>query len=332
VTIPRSTLILTQLDIARLIDMKAAVRVIREAFKAQARGEASMPPKVYLDLPGYGDFRAMPSALRRPAVCGIKWVNVHPQNQRKHLPTVMGMVILNDAATGFPLAVLDGLSVTRLRTGAAAAVAIDALARSRVSRAGLIGCGAQAFHQLLGLVQVRRVRQVKVWGYHRGEAARFCRVASRYLDVELIPARTVKACVEDADVVVTLTPSRRPLVRREWIKPGTHLNAIGADAPGKQELDPKILREAVLIVDEPVQAVHGGEINVPLKKRQLTRRAIHATLGDVLIGRATGRTHLNQITVFDSTGLAVHDVALGYAVYRAALRRRAGHPVTFFSR
>ncbi|HBH96698.1 MAG TPA: ornithine cyclodeaminase family protein [Candidatus Omnitrophica bacterium] len=330
-TRPRSTLILTQSEIDRLIDMQTAIRVIREAFIAQARGETSMPPKVYLDLPGYGDFRAMPSALRRPAVCGIKWVNVHPQNQRKGLPTVMGTVILNDPATGFPLAVMDGLSVTRLRTGAAAAVAIAALARSRMARVGLVGCGAQALSQLEGLLQVRRVDRIAVWGYRRGEAARFCRSAGRRLGVTLIPVGTVNACVKDADVVITLTPSRRPLVRREWIRPGTHLNAIGADAPGKQELDPQILREAVLIVDEPVQAMHGGEINVPLRKGQLTRRAIHATLGEVLLGRAAGRTRADQITVFDSTGLAVHDVALGYAIYRAALRSHTGHPVTLFS-
>ncbi len=326
----RSTLILTQSDIERLIDMRTAIRVIREAFKAQARGEATMPPKVYLPLPRGSDFRAMPSALRRPAVCGIKWVNVHPHNRRKGLPTVMGTVILNEASTGFPLAVMDGLSITRLRTGAAAAVAIDVLARSRVTRAGLVGCGAQAFDQLLGLLQVRRVRQVKVWGHRPGEAARFCRWATRRLPTSLVPVKTVRACIEEAEVVITITPSHRPLVRREWVKPGTHLNAIGADAPGKQELDPKILRDAVLVIDEAVQAIHGGEINVPIAKGQLSHRDIDATLGDVLLGRAKGRTRDDQLTVFDSTGLAVHDVALGYEVYRRARRLNVGQPVRLF--
>lgn len=327
----RKTLILTQADIDHLMDMKTAIRVIREAFKAQARGEATMPPKVYLPLPGGSDFRAMPSALRRPPVCGIKWVNVHPRNRRKKLPTVMGTVILNDATTGFPLAVMDGLSITRLRTGAASAVAIDTLARPHVVRAGLVGCGAQAFCQLLGLLQVRRVRHVNVWGRHPGEAARFCRWAKRRLNTTLVPVATVRACVEEAEIVITITPSRRPLVRREWLRPGTHVNAIGADAPGKQELDPKILRDAVLVIDEAVQAIHGGEINVPMSKGQLSRRDIDATLGDILLGRAKGRTRADQLTVFDSTGLAVHDVALAHAIYRAARHRSLGLPVTFFS-
>lgn len=200
-----------------------------------------------------------------------------------------------------------------------------------MARAGLVGCGAQAFDQLVGLLQVRRVHQVKVWGYRAGEAARFCRWAKPRLRATLVPVATVRACVKDADIVITITPSRRPLVKRAWVKPGAHVNAIGADAPGKQELDPKILRDAVLIVDEPIQAMHGGEINVPLKNGQLNRRDIDGTLGDILIGRMRGRTRSDQLTVFDSTGLAVHDVALAHAIYRSAFRRHLGRPVTFFS-
>jgi len=328
--VARSTLVLTQPDIERLMDMERAIRVIAQAFKAQARGEAVMPPKVYLPLPAQSDFRAMPAYLAHPACCGIKWINVHPHNRAKGLPTVMGTIILNDPKTGFPLAVLDGLSVTRLRTGAAAGVAARALARRHSRIVGLVGCGAQAFHQVLALVECFQLRQVRVWGYRSGEASRFCASARRRLAVELVPVNTVKDCVCEADIVVTITPSRRPLVKRDWVKPGTHINAIGADAPGKQELDPQILRDAKVVIDDTTQAIHGGEINVPIAKGRFHPRMIHATLGDVLLGRAPGRTKSGELTVFDSTGIAVHDVALGYDIVQQAFRHRRGRSVRFF--
>lgn len=324
------TLILTQSDIERLIDMRTAIRVIKRAFMAQARGEAVMPPKVYLPLPHQSDFRAMPAYLAHPACCGIKWVNVHPRNRGTGLPTVMGIVILNDPRTGFPLAILDGLSITRLRTGAAAGVAAKALARRNSQVMGLVGCGAQALHQVLALVDQFRLSQVRVWGHRPGEAQQFCRGTRRRLAVPLVPVRTVKACVTDADLIATITSSRRPLVMQAWVKPGAHINALGADAPGKQELDPAILQVAKVIVDDPTQAIHGGEINVPIARRRFKPQDIHATLGEVLIGNATGRTEPTDVTVFDSTGMAVHDIALGEALLRQALRRHIGRAIQLF--
>jgi len=326
----RTTLVLTQPDIERLIDMETAIRIVEQTFKAQVQGRVIMPPKVYLPLPDHSDFRAMPAYVAHPEACGIKWVNVHPSNRSRGLPTVMGTIIMNDPKTGFPLAVLDGLSITRLRTGAAAGVAAKTMARPNSHRVGLVGCGAQAFHQLWALVELFQLRQVTVWGHRAGEARRFCAWARRRLQVDLVPSKTVKACVQEADLIVTITPSRRPLVKRAWVKPGTHLNAIGADAPGKQELDPAILRDAKVVVDDKQQAIHGGEINVPISHGRFEPNAIHATLAEVLLGRARGRTRADELTVFDSTGIAVHDVALGSAIVRQAHRHRRGQSVRFF--
>jgi alanine dehydrogenase len=326
----RQTLILTQPEIERLVDMRTAIRVIEAAFKAHARGEVVMPPKIYLPLPDQSDFRAMPAYLAHPPSCGIKWVNVHPRNRRKGLPTVMGTVILNDPKTGFPLAVMDGLSITRLRTAAAAGVAAKALARRDSRVVGLVGCGAQAFHQILALAELFRLREVRVWGHRPGEARRFCARVRRRLRLAWVPVPSVEACVRAADLIVTVTTSRRPLVRRAWVAPGTHINAIGADAPGKQELDPAMLRDAKVVVDDTTQAIHGGELNVPISRGLFQPTAIHATLGDVLLGNAPGRSRADDLTVFDSTGIAVHDVALGYAIVRQALRRRVGRTIRFF--
>jgi alanine dehydrogenase len=322
-----STRLLTQADVERLIDIPTALRVVAGAFIAHSRGRVVMPAKVYLPLADGSDFRAMPAWIQQPSACGIKWVNVHPKNPRRGLPTVMALVILNDPATGFPLAVMDGTSITKIRTAAAAGVAARVLSRRDAKVAALIGCGAQALWQLRVLAVVRRLRDVRVWGAAAGEAVAFIRRARRHVGARMAPARSVREAVDGADLVVTLTPSREPLVQREWIGPGTHINAIGADGPGKQELDGRLLHDAVVVVDEIEQAVHGGEVNVPIARGEFSASDIHATLGDVLTGKADGRRSADQITIFDSTGIAVHDIALAHAVHRLALRRRLGRTV-----
>ncbi len=326
-----ATLLLTQHDVARLVDVVVAIRVVREASKAMARGQAAMPPKLYLPLPRESDLRAMPAALAHPAACGIKWVNVHPHNRPRGLPTVMALIVLNDPATGFPLAVMDGLLITKLRTAAASAVATHALA-ARASRiVALVGCGAQADAQLLALAAVRRVEQVRVWGYLPREASRFCRRMRKRLPESVFrPCKTVEEAVRGAHVVTTLTPSHQPLVKRAWLAPGTHLNAVGADAPGKQELEAQVLRDALVVVDERKQAIHGGELNVSVAHGQFDPARIHATLGEVLLGRKPGRRLPQQLTVFDSTGLAIHDIALAHEAFQRARHRGLGRRLRFF--
>lgn len=323
------TLLLGDRHIERLIDLTSTIGVVEAAFRAMARGHAVMPPKVYLPLPKESDFRAMPAFLAHPAACGVKWVNVHPHNHQRGLPTVMALIVLNDPATGMPLAVMDGVVITKLRTAAAAAVAARALARQESHAVGVIGCGAQADAQLLALAHVRRIASVKVWGYLPGEAARFCAMMRRRLSrVHFQPCARIREAAHDVDVLVTLTPSRRPLVQRSWVSPGTHINAVGADAPGKQELDPRILRDALVVVDEREQAIHGGELNVPMRRGQFRPSHIHASLGDILIGRRRGRRSSSDITVFDSTGLAIHDIAVAAEVFRRAQRRGLGRRIT----
>jgi alanine dehydrogenase len=326
------TLLLTQRDVARLLDVRAAIRVVRESFKALARGEALMPPKIYLRLPGGDDFRAMPAFLRRPAAAGVKWVNVHARNPARGLPTVMAVIVINDPATGVPLAIMDGLLITKLRTAASAAVAAQALARRGSRVVGLVGCGAQGDTLLLALAELFPLARIKVWGYFPQEAPRFCRRMQPLLPRAILePCATIERTVRDAEILMTVTPSRRPLVKRGWLAPGVHVNAIGADAAGKQELDPRILRAAAVVVDDREQAVHAGELNVPIRRGQFRARDIRATLGDILIGRQVGRRAPREITVFDSTGLAIHDVALGWAAMRQARRRGIGRRLALFT-
>jgi ornithine cyclodeaminase/alanine dehydrogenase len=310
------TRILTQSEVRSLIAIEQAVDAVAAAFAAHGRGETLMPVKVYLDLARHdGDFRAMPAYFDGAA--GVKWVNSHPNNPERYgLPSVIGTYILSDPETAQPLAILDATFLTAARTGAAAAVATRHLARHGARSVGLIGCGAQARTLLAALEVV--LGKIELVAFDRAEQA------ARAL-VEELGGRS--GTIEEAagcDVVCTATPSRVPIVMRDWIRPGTHINAMGADAHGKQELEPAILLDAKVVVDDWEQAGESGEVNVPLAQEVLEPDQIYATLGAICAGHKPGRTSDEEITVFDSTGLAVQDVALARLVYRRALEEGVG--------
>jgi ornithine cyclodeaminase/alanine dehydrogenase len=311
-----TTRILTRADVEALLDMADAVRAVEGAFEAHGRGDAQMPPKVYLDLPEHdGDFRAMPSAMAGAA--GVKWVNSHPKNPERHgLPSVMGVYVLSDPATAKPLAIMDATWITAVRTGAAAAVASKHLAREGAETVGFVGCGVQA-RTMLAAHRVFFDGLEVVGADVSAEAAEaFAReVGGRAGSLE-------EACA--CDLVCTSTPVRTPVVKRAWLRDGAHVNAMGADGPGKQELEASILTDARVLIDDWEQATHSGEVNVPLHDGALRRDGIAGTLGEVLAGTLTGRESEAQITVFDSTGLALQDLAVARALYEAAEAKDAG--------
>lgn len=318
------SLILTGAEILQVLDMELALRAAAEAFLAYGEGRVNMPPKAYLQLPK-GDFRAMYGAIRlQEEICGLKWVNVHPENPQRGLPTVMAKIILNDPGSALELADMDGTYITNYRTGAAGGLAAKYLARPEASRLGLIGAGVQARMQVAAILKVRPVREITIYNRSLSRAqALMLELASRY-DVQVKVAAGPEEAVREQDIVVTTTPSREPLVWADWISPGTHINAIGADAPGKQELDPLILQRARIIIDDWSQARHSGEINVPLAQGLLRPEQIAGTLGEVVAGKIPGRRQPEEITIFDSTGLVIQDLALAYAVWQRAKERGLG--------
>lgn len=322
------TLILSQKDVAKLIEVKGAIKAVEEVFREYGLGRAQMPPKIYLDLPEFaGDFRAMPAYVPKLNLCTLKWVNAHPQNARFNLPAVMAVITVSDPKTGFPLAIMDGTLATSLRTGAGGAVAAKYLARPDSSIVALVGCGAQARTQLEGLREVFKIKEVRVWGHQESLIRKFIhdmKVSGEFM----YAAETIRECVESSDIIVTTTPSRKPIVQSQWIPEGVHINAIGADAPGKEELDPKILKKAKVVVDDLEQASHSGEINVPVVSGVFKLKSIYATLGEVVAGKKKGRTTSKEVTVFDSTGLAIQDTAVAGLIYKAALKKKYGRWVT----
>lgn len=304
------TLLLSKNDVLGLLSMPAVIEAVEQALKEYDLGHARMPHKVYLDTEN-GDFRAMPASLLGAA--GIKWVCAYPGNPAKGLPNVMATLIYSDPATGYPLAIMDAMDITAYRTGATAAIASKYLARPDSTTLGLIGAGQQAYAQLAAHAELFRLRKVKVFDIQPAAAQRL---------IKFFPQHAVEACqlqeAAAADIVCTLTTARKPFLQRQWILPGTHVNAIGADGPGKQELEPAILKEAMVVVDDLQQAVAGGEVNVPISQGLYKAEQIHATLGEIISGRKPGRRDRKAITVFDSTGLAIEDIAVARMIYEKA--------------
>lgn len=312
--------LLSRCEIEELLGVGETLEAVEYAFKLQAQGKAIMPPKLYLDLPEYGgDFRAMPAYIDGSA--GIKWVSCYPHNSRHNLPLVLATIVLCDPDTGCPLAIMDGTYITSMRTGAAGGVAVKFLARRDSSIIGMIGAGIQARTQLLAINEVLpRIEEVKVFDLDRDASQRYAEEMGTKLSIKVRPVETVEEAAE-ADVVVTTTPSTKPVVKKQHIRPGTHINAIGADATGKQELEADVLRDAKVVVDDIRQASHSGEINVPLSQGLIKAEEIYGTLGEVVAGIKKGREDGREITIFDSTGLAIQDIICAKLVYNKAKER-----------
>ncbi len=305
-----ATLVLDRKAVRDLLDISDAIKAVEAAFSAFGRGNATMPPKAYLVVE-QGDFRAMPAAL--PGAVGMKWVNVHPKNPSRSLPTVMAVIIYNDPETGYPLAVIAATDITAYRTGAVSAIASKYLARKDSHTLGIIGAGRQAYTQILAHVTLFRLEQVRVYDISQKAVENL---------INSLPDYPLKACslkeTAGSDIVCTQTPSRVPFLKKEWISKGTHINAIGADAKGKEEIEPSILKEAIVVVDDIRQASVAGEINVPVSEGLFRVDEVYADLGEIVLGKKQGRTNNDAITIFDATGLAIEDVAMAKLIYEKA--------------
>jgi alanine dehydrogenase len=317
--------LLSDTDVKRLVTMNDIVPAVEHVFVEYAEGRVEMPSKIYLDIKDYGDFRAMPSYVPSIDTAGIKWVNVHPDNPSKGLPTVMATILLNDPKTGRLICVMNGSTLTDERTGAAGGVAAKYLARRDSSVIGLIGSGHQAYTQMLAynVVFGRQIKLVKVYSRHPEHADE---LAGRIRAEMGYDAQAVMTAQEaaDADIIATTTPAHRPVLIADWVKPGTHINAIGADAPGKQELESMLTIKAKVFVDSVEQSSHSGEINVPWSQGLMNKEKLAGTIGDVIAGRIPGRTGDKEITVFDSTGLSIQDMAVAHLVYERSLKEHIG--------
>ena len=325
------TILLNQSQVKELTTMKEIIENVETAYKFHAERKVQMPPKEYIFYKKFrGDLRIMPCFIRGLDESGVKNVNVHPDNPRKYgLPTVMAMIELVDPKTGFPVSVMDGTWITDMRTGAAAGVATKYLARDNSEILGLVGAGVQAETGLEAINEVMDIKEVRVSCRTCETKELFAQKASEKYGIPVKAVDTIKEAVQGVDVLLTTTPAREPVVKSKWISPGTHINAMGADAPGKQELDSHILQKSKIIIDCWDQASHSGEINIPVQEGLVRQSDIHGKIGDIVIGKIPGRTTDEEITVFDSTGLAVQDIVTAWNVYEKALQKGIGQKMNF---
>jgi alanine dehydrogenase len=297
------------------VDAATAVERVRIAFERHARGEWEMPAKVYLDSPPHGDFRAMPA--RGDGLALLKWVTSFPGNSAKGLPVVRGEVLLSDAETGEELAVIECSSVTSLRTGAAAAVSAQILAADGAKTVGIIGCGVNGAWS---------ARCLAAAGYGPGVCADLRAEAAETLASELGWQTGDRGEAASQDVVVTVTPGDEPVILAGDLRPGQHIAVLGADAHGKQEVELAAIDRCRLFCDEWEQAGAGGELSNGVEAGRVTRDRV-VQLGEVLIGEDDGRRDADEITLFDSTGLAIQDLAIVQAVYEGWRQGKLEAPV-----
>ncbi|MGA8217929.1 MAG: ornithine cyclodeaminase family protein [Solirubrobacterales bacterium] len=285
------------------IDPLTAIERTGEAFERYGRGDWEMPAKVYLDSPPYGDFRAMPA--RGEGMALLKWVTSFPGNSARGLPVVRGEVLLSDAETGEELAVIECSSVTSLRTGAAAAVSAQVLALDEASSVGIVGCGVNGAWS---------ARCLAAAGYGEGVCADVRPEAARVLAEELGWRVGDRREAAAQDVVVTVTPGNEPVILADELSPGQHIAVLGADAHGKQEVELDAIRRCTLFCDDWEQASAGGELANGVEAGVVSRDDV-TQIGEVLSGDSTWTRSDGELTLFDSTGLAIQDLAISKAVY-----------------
>src|SRR6266849_8776997 len=302
------------------------VQCVEQAYRMHGEGRFYMEPKGHIVLDKYpGEWEAMPSYIEEPEAAACKWVSIREQNRdRFDLPTVFSILIYTHPETGFPLAICDGSHHTVMRTGAAAAVSAKWLARRDSKVLAIVGAGHMAEGAIETCNEVFAWDEVRIWSRSRSTLDDFAAKYAGRFSFALEPSTNLEQVVRGADVVVTITPARGPIVLDEWIAPGTHIAAVGADKGGDQELDPRILQRARIFVDDIRQCRADGEINVPLTQGLIAEGDIAGEIGEVITGKKPGRTSDSEVTLFDSTGIALQDAATVPLEYERAVAAGVG--------
>lgn len=311
---PSEVLLLSGADLQQVVERDALIAAMRAAMTAYSTGDALVPLRTVMRLPGDAVrvLAAMPGHLSAGGdeALGAKLVSVFPGNPARGLESHYGLVMLFDPGTGRPQAVMDGTFITTARTAAVSAVSVDLLARPDAAVLAVIGSGVQARAHLWALAGVRRFREARVCSRNPDHARALAASAAPHLPFPVAAVERAEAACRDADVIVTATSAAEPVVRRGWIAPGAHIAAVGSSTPDARELDSQTVRDALLVVDSRTGALaEAGDVLTPLKEGHIGPDHIHAELGEILAGRSPGRAAAEQITVYKSLGMAVQDLA-----------------------
>ena len=321
-------LILSASDVKNLVSMRDIINAVEEAFRAYGKGTCRIAPIVLTMIDKYEGEHEIKSGYVDNYCIGTKIVTFYKNNRSRYdRPALSGTIVLNDLNDGRALAIIDGTYITASRTGAAGAVAAKYLARKNSANIGVIGAGTQGRYQVSALNEVLGISSVKVYDVLSESAAKYVKEMTGKYPFDIEQAESPRQAVQDADLIITATPSTKPIILNEWVSEGVHINAIGADSPGKQELDPRIVARAKVIVDSMTQCVERGEIQAAIRQGLLRKEDIYAELAEIVLGRKSGRSTAKEITIFDATGLAVQDVTTAYTVYSLAQKKGLGATV-----
>src|SRR5262249_2281535 len=317
------TLILTRTDVLDLLSLPECIDAVEEAFRLHAQGRTLGPGVLSVPAAG-GGFHIKAAGLvgERRYFAAKTNANFSENPRRWGLPTIQGTIVLADAAKGTPLAVIGSGSVTGLRTGAATAVAAKFLARRNSRTATIVGCGVQGEIQLAAITAVLPLQRVMLLDIDHARAESLAARAQEKHGVRLEATKELQAALRESDVCITCTTAHSAFLQTNDVVSGTFIAAVGADNPEKQELEPALLASATLVVDVLEQCAEIGQLHQPLAAKLVRREQVHAELAEVVAGRRPGRTRENEITIFDSSGTALQDVAAAVAVYEKA--RAAG--------
>jgi len=326
------TLVLSRTDVLDLLSLPDCIDAVESAFRLHAEGRTLGPGVLSVHASNGGFHIKAAGMIGERSYFAAKTNGNFSDNPRQWgLPTIQGTIVLADAANGTPLAVMDSGSVTALRTGAATAVAAKFLARPDARTATIVGCGVQGEVQLAAITTILPLRRIMLVDIDHARAEELARRVAAKHGVRLEPTKNLRDALRDSDVCVTCTTSRRAFLEAEDISPGTFIAAVGADNPEKQELEPSLLASATLVVDVLHQCAEIGELHHALAAGVLTLERVHAELADVVVGRRPARTRPDEITIFDSSGTALQDVAAAVAVYEKARAAGRGTAVNLAS-
>ena len=322
---PDGTLLLTRHEIAALLNIEDCIDAVEKAFRLYAEGKTTKPGVLGIAA-GDGGFHIKAGLLDLGRLYFAAKLNANfPQNTKRfELPLIQGIVALCDGENGYPLALMDSIEITILRTGAATGAAAKYLARTDATVATICGCGNQGRISLQALAKVRPITRGFAFDIDENKARQFADELSRELGIEVQCVTDLARAVKQSDICVTCTPTKQHFLKREYVSPGTFIAAVGADSEDKQELEPSLMASSKIVVDLLDQCAVIGDLHHALEQSLVTTADVHAELGEIIAGRKAGRTSEDEIIIFDSTGTALQDVAAAAIVYERAKSSGAG--------
>lgn len=309
-------LLINRKDLLTNISMKECIDLMQDTLENLSEGKAIEVLRKAIGLEYGNIFALMPSYIISKKIAGVKVISVFHENFKKNLPSHQGVVLLFETETGKPISLIDGGGITAIRTAAVSAAATRYLARKNSKILAILGAGVQAREHIRAMLQVRDIKEVRVWSVFYDEALKYSEEMAKEINVKIIPVESVEEAVNKADIICTVTASKKPILKGSWVSPGTHINAVGACAPNDRELDTDIVVKSKLFVDRIESTLNeAGDLLIPLKEGALDESHIIGEIGGVFKGTLQGRTSDDDITIFEALGLAVEDIACAHFVY-----------------